>query len=437
MKRLLILLIVLACASIPALAEEKPDTILSTVKGRGQNRDEAIKKALYQAVSQTRGVRIDSGDYSLGFQTASAGVDTQDSKRTIDFDAVSVQTGGTVFTTQIEGLVKTYEVIDEKKLDDGTYEVTLKCWVYDHLPVDLTTRRRLAIMPIKTLAASYSFGPLTIPAEQLSRMLTQKLSAALTQTNKFAVLDREYIAEYLREKKILAFDSTSLEEQARIGEVLGADYMFVGTVSDARLQIKDRSTSAIVHTLREYEADFRFDYRLIVAPSRQVRLSDSVTIEMETDEIKKLVADWEPSDLDYTELADNLITLVANKTAETIIDRIYPARIAAVSADGKIIINQGGTRIAIGSILNVYTPGTNITDPDTNESLGTAEILIATVKIEQVAPNISYATVVSGDPVKITKGLVCRPKPLAQPTQTGFKSRIQRTPQGGVKMPFD
>lgn len=437
MKRLLILSIVFACASIPTLAEENADTILRRVKGRGDTRDLAIKNALYQAVSQTRGVRVDSGDYSLGFQTASAGVGTQDSKRTVDFDAVSVETGGTVFTTQIKGLVKTYEVIDEKELEDGTWEVTLKAWVYDHVPVDITSRRRLAVMPVRTMAASYSFGPLNISAELLSQKLSQKLSAALTQTNKFAVLDREYIAEYLHEKKVLTFDSTSLAEQARIGEALGADYMLVGAVSDARLEIKDRSTSAIVHTLREYEADFRFDYRLIVAPSRQVRLSDSVTIEMETDEIKKLVANWEPSDLDYTELADNLITLAANKAVENIIDRIYPARVAAVSADGKIIINQGGTRIAIGSILDIYTPGANITDPDTNESLGTAEILIATIKIEQVAANISYATIVSGDPAKIAKGLVCRPKPQTPAPQTGFKSQTQRTSQGGVKMPFD
>jgi hypothetical protein len=50
---------------------------------------------------------------------------------------------------------------------------------------------------------------------------------------------------------------------------------------------------------------------------------------------------------------------------------------------------------------------------------------------------MSYCSVVSGDAFKLTQGLVCRPKSLPSLPLEGAKSQEQRTPQGGVKLPFD
>ena len=104
-------------------------TIVSTVKGHGVTRDEAVRKALSEAVAQARGVKISSDDYEFDYHSASADIDKKDSGKTVEFDAVSVQTGGSALRTEIEGLVKTYEVLDEKKIDAATYDVTLKVWV--------------------------------------------------------------------------------------------------------------------------------------------------------------------------------------------------------------------------------------------------------------------------------------------------------------------
>jgi TolB-like protein len=412
------------------------DATLRQVQGQGPTRDEAIKNGLYQAVAQARGVKVGSGDYSFGYRSATADVDRTSTGKSIGFDAVSVQTAGTLNTTEIAGLVKTYEVIDEKKLSDNTWQVTLKVWVYDHQPVDKSARFRVAVMPIRTTVGSYIFAGLVMPADTLADKLSQKLTTALTQTNKFAVLDREHIQEYLHEQKVL-FNTAPIEEQARIGEALGADYMLVGTVTQAGLRIKNTATEAIAHTFKEYDADFAFDYRLIVAPSRQVKFSDSVRLHLETDEVKKLVKKWEPSDLDYDELVDNLIAKIATEVVNKLSDRLYPPRIASIAPDGNVIIDQGGDRLLTGTLLEVFKPGQQITDSDTKESLGSTEILIATIRIDKVAPNMSYASVVSGDASKLSQGLVCRIKALPPQELEGAKSQEQRTPQGGVKLPFD
>lgn len=412
------------------------DTILQQVQGQGPTRDEAIRNALFQAVAQTKGIKVGSGDYSFGYRSASADINRTGTAKQVEFDAVSVQTAGTLQTTDIAGLVKTYEVIDEKKLPDGNYQVTLKVWVYEHEPLGKSARVRLAVMPLRTESPAYTFLDLVMPADKLADKLAQRLTTALTQTNKFAVLDRQHIQEYLHEQNIL-FYSAPIEEQARIGEALGADLMLVGTITEAGLRIKQTTNPAIAHTFKEYRADFAFDYRLIVAASRQVKFSDSVRLRLETDDVKKLVSKWQPSDLDLTELVDNLIAAAALEVTDNISDKLYPPRIASINADGSVIIDQGGSRFAVGTLLDVVRPDKQITDSDTRESLGATEVLIATIRIDKVAPDISYAAVVSGDPSKLSLGLICRLKAMPAQEPEGAKSQIQTTPQGGVILPFD
>jgi hypothetical protein len=50
---------------------------------------------------------------------------------------------------------------------------------------------------------------------------------------------------------------------------------------------------------------------------------------------------------------------------------------------------------------------------------------------------MSYCSIVSGDASKLSQGLVCRIKSLPKEDLGGAKSNLERTPQGGVKLPFD
>ena len=271
------------------------------------------------------------------------------------FDAVSVHTGGTVLKTEIGGLVKSYEVLEERKIDENTYEVTLKVWVYDYQSPQ-TKRVTLAVMPPQVLKDGYRFGKFVMAPDMMLIKLTQRLSANLADTNKFAVLDREYLWN-LRTIEIscLSGDS-SLEEKAKLGQVLGSDYMVVGTVSDGRLEIRENFSEAIGRPIKEYKVDFVFDFKLIEGPTRQVIFADTVNIRLDqTNEVKKLVTDWEPERLDYKELADNLIAIAADQAVKIIIDRLYPVRIANIDENGQIIIGQGGSRVVQGQIMDVFS----------------------------------------------------------------------------------
>jgi curli biogenesis system outer membrane secretion channel CsgG len=432
-----IYMLVLVAALVCPKAFSAPTTIVRQTKGQGVTREQAIDKALYQAVAQAKGIAVSSGRYDFGFQSSGVGIDTKDTGKSIEFDSVSVQAGGSTRLTDIAGWVKSYEVIDEQKIDDRSYEVTIKAWVYDYEDPEQTKRLKLAIMPIQTLYDSYRFGNYVPSGLEMSLKLSQQLSAGITGTNKFAVLDREYINEFAQNRNILISDDSPIEEKARLGQVLGADYMIVGTISNAGLKIKERASRAIGRAIREYEVDYVFDYRLIVAPTRQVKLADTVNIALERDQVRVLVKRWRPEDLDYREMADNLTARVAKQVIDSIIDRLYPIRIASKNITGQLIINQGGKRISKGSVLDVLVQGEEIIDVDTKESLGQTESHIATIEIEKVTPTMSYARLVKGDLDNISVGLICRLKKVELEMPGGAKSSIRRTPQGGVKLPFD
>jgi hypothetical protein len=203
------------------------------------------------------------------------------------------------------------------------------------------------------------------------------------------------------------------------------------------LQIKEKTSGAIGRPIREYEVDYVFNYRLIVAPTRQVKLTDTVNIALEEEQVRVLVKKWEPDDLDYREMVDNLMTRVARRVVDNIIDRLYPIHIASKNMEGQVIVNQGGKRITKGSVLEVFIQGKEIIDSDTKESLGKTEISIATIMVEKVTPTISYARLVKGDFDKISEGLICRLKKVEAKKPESAKSGIKTTPQGGVKLPFD
>ena len=419
-------------------AADTNDVIVKEVVGQGSSRDEAIKNALYIAVSQVRGVKVDSGKYEFGFSEVGADIDSQQpGKKKIEVESVSVAASGTAYTTEIAGLVKTYEILEEKKINDNTYEVKLRAMVYSYAARGDVKRTKIALMPIKALAQSYLFSNLETPAMVVSNILMQRLAVALTQTNKFAVLDRENIIDFAREKQVLLSDNTPLEEQARLAATLGADYLLVGTISEAKLERKDKFLQATGNTITEYKSRFVFNYRLIISSSRQVVFAGVAEKYLENEEIRALSNEWDPKEWDPAQIRDGIIGLVANEVVKTIIDRLYPIKIAAIQEDGTVIISRGGDKIAEGTLLGVFTEGQEIFDSDTKESLGKVENLIATIKINRVEPKMSFAQVVDGDASKISKGLVCRIKKAAKPDSIGRKPDVGKTKEGGVKLPFD
>lgn len=417
--------------------KEPNNVSVHEVTGQGRNKNEAIKDGLYIAVSQARGIKVGSGSYEFGYFGADVDVNnTQKNSKKIDFDAVSVETSGTAYTTEIGGMVKTYKILEENKLNDGSCSVKLKVWVYGLGSQGESKRLKIAIMPFKAMTNIYYFSDLQVPAEVLSAILSQKVTVALVETNKFNVLDRESIIDFARENNLLLTLDSPLSEQAKLAETSGADYLLIGTISEAKLERKEESLAATGQTVYKHIARFVFNYRLVASTTKQIIFAGVAERYLENEEIRSLSHEWNPENWDSAEIRDGIAAIIANDVAKTILGRLYPIRVASVEGN-QVVIDQGGDKIREGMLLDILSQGKEIFDYDTKESLGNIEDLVATVKITKVSQSISFGEVVDGDISKITKGFICRIKDVNKNYDTGMRPDVTRSKSGGVILPFD
>jgi predicted small secreted protein len=222
MKKLLIFVLLLASFTFAA-----ENVVTTQVKGQGVTRDLAIQNALYQAVSQVQGVAVGSALGAVGVDTGRVDIErdpdaSQKTTITGPMGAVTDETKGLVKTadkvdvstatltpitlTEAKGLVKSYEVIEEKEISAKVYEVTLKVLVYDYQSPEDTKKIRVAIFPFEAavparLIINSENGSSQIrelaSQERLGEQFSQYLTTMLARNDKFTVLDRDTQAAIL------------------------------------------------------------------------------------------------------------------------------------------------------------------------------------------------------------------------------------------------
>jgi hypothetical protein len=430
----LLLFLSVACVSFGV------NTQTRQVKGIATTREQAIKKALHEAVGQVQGVWVGSGiaDSAVGIGTIES--THEEVNKTIEMEGISLRSQQTITLTMAEGLVKSYEVIDEKKADNGKVEVTVKVWVYDYQSPLATTKLSLAVSPFEVQAKSAVFGDITVSGTELTKQFSQRLITLLRDSNRFDLLDRDYDKAFRDEINLIKSDDTDLEQKARIKQVQGADYLLTGRIRRAEIttELKDIPTTGIRSA--EYRGHFVGEVRLLVPATRQVAFSHEYRIKLETPEVKELADEWRRDERDFDQIKDAFLDLAVRQIIEDVLNDIYPVRIALIE-QGQVILDQGGQRMKPGAVYEIFTKGKAILDPQTQEVLGQDEGKVATLKVTRILPKFCYAQVLDGEAADIKVGQVCRVLPgsmdLEIEVEGGMKSNIKRTPSGGVKMPFD
>jgi hypothetical protein len=464
MKKLLI--IVLLLASFTFAAE---NVVTTQVKGQGVTRDLAIQNALYQAVAQVQGVAVRSDMRDVGVGTGHVDIqrdpdatqkttitgpagavtdETHGLPKTVDTVGISTDSLTPVTLTEAKGLVKSYEVIEEKEISPKVYEVTLKVLVYDYQSPEDTKKTRVAVFPFEAavparLIVNHENGSAEIrelaSQARLGEQFSQYLTTMLASNDKFTVLDRDTQAAILKEKQILLSSDAPLEEKVRLGEALGADYMLVGTVPQLQIIVDEKYNPVISATARRFTAILEVEYRLLVGPTRQVSASDQLRIKLEDAQVKALMEKWESDNIDYAEMEQNLVARAAAQIADMAGDYLYPIRVAAVKEGGMLILNQGQKRLAEGDVLEIHQSGADVIDPETGKSLGKEVAMMLTARVTKTMPRFSYAALAQGVTSDSLAGAVCRrlkPDDSLQ-SPAGRPSTIQQTGSGGVRLPMD
>lgn len=416
------------------------NTQMRQVKGVATTREQAIKKALHEAVGQVQGVLVTSGVATSAAGVGSIDVTREEVNKSIEMEGISVRSQDSITLTMAEGLVRSYEVVDEIINDDGKYEVTVNVLVYDYQSPLATKKRSLAVSPFEVQGRTHVFGDITISANELSKQFSQRLTTLLQNSRRFDLLDRDYDAAFQEEVDIVRSDDTDLGQKSRLKQVQGADYLLTGRIRRAAIETVQREIPTTGIHSNEYRGYFVGEIRLLVPATRQVAFSHEYRIKLETPEIKSLADEWKRDERDFDQIKDAFLDLAVRWIVEDILNDLYPVRVALVE-ENYIILDQGGQRIKPGADYDVFIKGKTVIDPQSHEVLGSDERKTATLKVVRILPRFSYAEIVDGKPSEIEVGQLCRMQPgsmvLEIDVEGGMKSNVERTSSGGVKMPFD
>jgi hypothetical protein len=246
------------------------------------------------------------------------------------------------------------------------------------------------------------------------------------------------MSEYLSEKDLIISESKSIEEQVKIGGILGADYIVVGKIGQASIGRKNNALDIIGESASSYSAEIDIDYRIIVLATRQVKWSDTISLSIDQEDIDRITRNKQDNAASQAILS-HFASIISNQLTSN----IYPLRVVSKSIDRvTVVLNQGGKSLAEGDKLKIMSLGENVVDPYTGESLGQQEHTIATIEIIKVMPKMSIAKVVSGDILSINNLDVARRIDESINRKDASNRNWRKTntkvlDSGGVVLPFD
>jgi len=275
------------------------------------------------------------------------------------------------------GVVKSYSVLESgSSPGSGRAFVKIKAVIPTYKTSDQLKRLKLAVMPL-TVAGAASSKP---DAANFAEAVSASLEAYLTQSRKFAMIDRRYSAQGNRELARVNSQNAPIEETVKIGMRVGADYVVLAALKEfAAQQVQQqRVTGRVVSRMT---APVTIDVRVLDIATGQIKFAQTYVNPGRL-----------PSNMSLSQYASD----IGNDMGQVINMAIYP--IAVVSAaGGQVTLNQGGGTVQVGRVYSLVSLGQNLVDPYTRESLGQEEKEMARVEVTSVTDRTATAKVVTGN----------------------------------------
>lgn len=404
-KALLACAAMIVATSITASAQAQVRVEKRELAGQGVSEAEAVLNALQEATFQICGVRIQSNtETALLFVEDDSGAMLVESvNRQIDVRGKDPNCG-------FDG----YDVLRLQPDGDGYRAVVRVRYTVYRVPGPDMKRRTLAVLefPVDEVhlygaggrreravgggtveeGVSVDFGLM----RNLENGFRARIEELLTQGRRFGVLDRRRGDVYEAEKRALLSPDTAAGERARLGRVLGADYLVYGAIDRIAVEGWERTIEISGERYHGLSASARVRFTVLATATRQVKWSSSLDVE------RAAQAGARPEIA-----AQALLDEVAAAIADELTENIYPPRIVEVLGPGRFALNRGGNTVAEGDVFEVFALGGRLTDPDTGERLDRLEISVGVARIVDVKPKYSLAELISED-VDLAREMVLR-----------------------------
>jgi len=357
----------LACF-IPALSPAATVDEQRKTTGYGETYQDALSSALLEAVRQIRGLEVGTEKVLKTSIIQSIGVQghTLEGREQVASDIY----------TKSKGAIKTYEVIEVQKptKSGGPWQVvTLVTVPVYKESMRNDTRRSIAVLPFDVLSTTITTHQVNLALSNITERIADTIMSELNQSRKFAVLNRSFEKQFDKERALISSDKVSSAEASRLGRKLGADFIVLGKIY--QLSFNKNSANHYGMSSNQIEADINLFYSVIEAATEKVMWADTLTYKRKSSNEDEVIGQF------VSGLSSTIVT--------NVLDVIYPVKIMKLSGEQYILLNQGGKRLKEGQIMEVYSMGESIPDPDTGMLIKTDGEKVAELEVTQVKPKYS------------------------------------------------
>ncbi len=362
--RLLLRALLVSALSAGLLAQAQVVYREVTATGNGGDPGEALLDALEGAIAQVGGQRLSSST-SLTIAESTRNGSTQMSED---------------FRQKVEkatrGVIKSYSVLESGTTpSSGRAFVRIKAVVPTYKQSEQLKRMKLALAPV---AVAQSLAGQT-GAREFAEGVSAATEAYLTQSRKFAMIDRRFTDASGREMARVHTRYAPIAETVKVGMRVGADYLVLAHVKafDVQEQAERRVTGRTVTRLR---AEIGIDLRVLDVATGQIKFAHSYV---------------HPGRLPAGMTLTQLSAEIGADLGQLINTAIYPLAVVAASGD-QLTLNQGGDTVQVGRVYRIVSQGKALVDPYTRESLGQEEAEVARAEVTAVTDRTATAKLVAG-----------------------------------------
>jgi hypothetical protein len=339
--------------------------------GNGGDVSRATVDAIENAIAQVGGMKISTAT-SLSMSEISTNSGTKFEEN---------------FRQNIEkitrGVVKSYTVLKSgTSPGSGRAFVEIKAVIPQYQTSAQLKRLKLAVVPVSLAGAARSKSE----AREFADSVSASLEAFLTQTRKFAMVDRRFTGHSNRELAGANANNSPIEEAVKLGQRVSADYIVLASVREfsAQQQQQQRVTGRVI---TRTVAPVSVDVRVIDVASGQIKFGHAYT---------------NPGRLPTSVSLAQYAVDIGTDIGQLISTAIHPIAVVGGS-DKQLTFNQGGETIQVGRTYRIVSLGKDLIDPHTRESLGQEEREVARAEVVSVTDRTATARIVGGEMPAIIK----------------------------------
>ena len=360
----LFLLLTAIYMAVPNAAVARVEIVEVNAEGMGLTLGDAILDGLQSAVSMVNGVEVAS---QTRLEMATVSTETNQAESYTAASAFSKD-----ITTATKGVVDGYDVLSSGRDSSlgNNYVVQLAVRISKLKQSKQLNRLRMAV---SGLYVDDNVSDRRA-ADATALAIQNRVIDYLTQTRRFAMIDRNNIADTQTELNYIATSGMATRELARLGNKVGTDYLVVMILRELNTNIYQKKMKTNNRVKETKQVVGEVSVRILDVATSQIKFSDTILIQ---------------SDRDYRSLAKDGGRVIG----QTIQNAIYPARIVAIDGD-MVTIGQGGKTFVRNEIYELVQLGKRMIDPYTKESLGFQEIPVGKIKIERVQSKQSTGRII-------------------------------------------